>query len=395
MRISGVGCCLIDSIYKNCSYNDSNFSPYWSKTKGDGGLIEGGLVFREDLEKFAGEQYHKILDSITQGRKADFINVGGPAIIALVHASQILFNDDVEINFLGALGNDEFAAIAKTTLETTGLKTSFRTIESVPTSTTDVFSDPTSRNGKGERTFVNTIGAAGYFNSSHLSDYFYKSDIVLLGGTALVPQIHSDIDSILKRAKETGAITVVGTVYDFANEKIDPNKPWSLGKNPAYPYIDLLITDEIEALRLSGRQTITEAASALGSYGVGSLIITRGAHDILFWSRGKLFGDHDLKSFHVNTEIDVLMEADSLLRKDTTGCGDNFVGGVLVSLVRQLSSSVDDNILDIFDVCAWGVSSGGFACTYNGGMYHEKMTGEKAALIEPLVHTYKENYGVT
>lgn len=392
MRINGAGCCLIDSIYMNSRYEDASFKNVMSIKKGDGGLIEGGLVFSEDLELFLQKPYKEILKDLTKGREPDVVNLGGPAVVALVHAAQMLFSEDVEVAFYGAVGKDNDSRHVYSALEATPLRFELKKIEHKGTATTDVFDDPTQRKGKGERSFINTIGAAGYFGPEDLPSSFYDADIVLLGGTALVPRLHDGIHSILQKAKERGCITVVGTVYDFRNEKKSPNKPWPLGTKKSYSYIDLLITDEEEALHLSGAKNISDAANLLISYGVGSLIITRGALDILVYSSGSLISKSELTSMPVSRYMDDLMAKDPSLKKDTTGCGDNFVGGVLVALAKHLAKD-DKTLVSIQEICAHGASSGGFTCTYHGGTFHEKKKGEKAMLLQPVVNAYLESVG--
>ncbi len=392
MRINGAGCSLIDSIYMHSSYDDESFSALWSKQRGDGGLIEGGLVFSEDLEKFSHKNHQEILASLTKGRQPDVVNLGGPAVVAMVHAAQLLAEERVQVTFHGAIGIDEFAQTMRSTIENTPLHHSFKIVKNKPTATTEVFDDPSRRNGKGERSFVNTIGAAGEFGPEDLPDSFYDADIILLGGTALVPRLHDGLHTVLKKAKERGCITVVGTVYDFRNEKRNPDKPWPLGDQSSYENIDLLIVDQEEALKLTGAEDILIAAERLIAFGVGAFIITRGALDMLVWSNGPLIRPYRLGHLPVSDYIDDLMAKDPYLRKDTTGCGDNFVGGVLVSLAKQMKRGVDEGI-DMVDLCAWGAASGGFTCTYHGGTFHEKEPGEKAKLLEPVVQAYKETTG--
>lgn len=86
-----------------------------------------------------------------------------------------------------------------------------------PTFSTIVLSDPSYADGAGERCFINTIGAAFRFSSEHLPSSFYKSDVVLFGGTALVPTLHDHLDECLSMARKRRALNVVGTVYDFRN----------------------------------------------------------------------------------------------------------------------------------------------------------------------------------
>lgn len=77
-----------------------------------------------------------------------------------------------------------------------------------------------------------------------IDDDFFGSDIVVFGGTGLMPQIHDNLTSLLKRAKSKGCITIVNTVFDFRNEKDKPTEKWPLGESEeSYGYIDLLITD--------------------------------------------------------------------------------------------------------------------------------------------------------
>ncbi len=77
MTIAGAGCCLIDYLYSNVSYQTEAILKYRSKKAGDGGIIPGGLVFAEDLEQFAGEPFSKISAALLEGREPDTFNFGG------------------------------------------------------------------------------------------------------------------------------------------------------------------------------------------------------------------------------------------------------------------------------------------------------------------------------
>jgi len=389
MRIAGSGCCLIDSIYMNSSYEEEGFKNVMSIVKGDGGLIKGGLVFSEDIEVFADRPYKEIIRELTKSRKPDVENLGGPAVVALVHAAQILQQEEVAVTFYGAVGKDNQANHVHQAIAKTPLKGELKIVPDKRTATTDVFDDPTQRNGKGERSFINTVGAAGEYGPDDIPSDFYDADIVLLGGTALVPRLHDGLLTVLKKAKDKGCITVVGTVYDFRNEKRAPHERWPLGGEESYKHIDLLVTDEEEALRLSGATEIMDAAKRLIGYGVSSLIITRGALDILVYSNGKLISKCEITSLPVSRYMDDLMAQDPSIRKDTTGCGDNFVGGVLVALAKHLLKK-EKSLVNMRDICAYGASSGGLTCTYHGGTFYEEKSGEKAALLQPVVSAYLE-----
>jgi hypothetical protein len=89
-RISGTGCALVDYLYKPVDFSGTDFIRYLSESRGDGGLAPGKLVFTEEFEKFCGEKYTQIRDRITKNMDPVAINIGGPSIVSLIHAAQML-----------------------------------------------------------------------------------------------------------------------------------------------------------------------------------------------------------------------------------------------------------------------------------------------------------------
>ena len=67
--------------------------------------------------------------------------------------------------------------------------------------------------------------------------------------------------------------------------------------------------------------------------------------------------------------------------------GDNFAGGMIASLARQLKTG-EVGKLDLLEAIAWGVSSGAFACYYVGGTYIEREEGEKHKIVEIFKYQY-------
>ncbi len=387
ITVSGVGCCLVDRLYNNVSFNSEYFLPYLSKEKGDGGLTPGKLVFREEFEKFAGKEFPSVIKDITKGRRPDKINIGGPCIVALVHAAQMLGTMDYTCRFYGCGGKDEDGKFLLSSLSKTPVCIDNYNLTGMATPSTVVFSDPGFDHGHGERIFINSIGAAWDYAPEELDEDFFSSDVVVFGGTALVPQIHDKLGELLDKAKLKGSITVVNTVYDFRNEKASPDKKWPLGKNDdSYRNIDLLIADFEEALRLSGKPTLEGAMQFFREHGTGAVIVTNGSNNLRLFSNGSLF--QELKVLEMPVSDGISEE----LRKghcgDTTGCGDNFAGGVIASLASQLQKGGDT--LDIIEACSWGIVSGGFACFYIGGTFFEKYPGEKRELITPYFDRYKK-----
>jgi sugar/nucleoside kinase (ribokinase family) len=176
-------------------------------------------------------------------------------------------------------------------------------------------------------------------------------------------------------------------VFDFRNEKANPLKRWPLGEDDeSYKLTDILITDKEEALRLSGESEINDAVRFFRAKKVPSFIITNGSSDIIFYSDGSFFHPSSLNQIPVSQSV--RNELKNYSGVDTTGCGDNFVGGVIASVVNQ--SGIGISKYDLKEACSWGVVSGGFACFYMGGTYFEEKPGEKLERIIPYYDSYKK-----
>ncbi len=393
MKIAGIGCCTLDYLYGDFRYDHPVFQQLLSRSPGDGGIIPGGLVFSEDVEEFSGKSFVQLLKEMVGDAPPDAENLGGPSCVALVHASQMLGPEGDEVIYYGAVGDDPAGRKISGFLDRTPVKHQLLLRRGFLSPATLVLSDPTQHGGKGERSFINTIGAAGTVESKDVPEECYDADILLCGGTALVPRLHEQLDTVLKKAKERGCITVVGTVYDFKNEKRSPGKPWPMGSSrDTYRFIDVLITDAEEALKLTGSESLEKAAEAFARFGAKSVIITHGAKQILVYSGGGVFAPQKLTEMPVSRYVDDLLDEDPRRRKDSTGCGDNFVGGVITSLSRQMKNRT--RIPDIREVCAWGAASGGFTCMYHGGTYYESRPGEKREAIEPIASAYRKQAGL-
>jgi len=385
ITVSGVGCCLVDVLYNNISFSSEAMQQFLSKERGDGGLSPGQLVFLEDFVQYAKMPFEEILSLITKGKAPDKINVGGPSVVSLIHLAQMTSKEECLVKFYGRGGSDENGKYLLAALEKSPVVLQDYQLTEGYTPSTFVLSDPSYDNGHGERMFINTIGAANEFKPDFLKDDFFNSDVVVFGGTALVPSIHDHLGALLKKSKEQGAITVVNTVFDFRNEKKNPHLKWPLGeREDSYQNIDLLITDHEEALRLSGTTNTDAAGYFFVQSGLSSFIITNGSKELYSWSDGKLFAKQELRSMPISNQVSKELKINR--EGDTTGCGDNFVGGVLYSIVEQLKQK--NSPLNLLEATSWGVVSGGFTCFYVGGTYHEKTSGEKLARIKPYFEQY-------
>jgi sugar/nucleoside kinase (ribokinase family) len=391
--ISGCGCSLADHVYNNVSFGSQAFKKHESKTPGDGGLKPGALVFTEELEEKTGQGFSTILKELTGGRPPDAFNIGGPSVVPLIHAAQVLGKKQARVNYYGAMGDDTTAGKLMNILRKTPLNIDhYKHLKGEITPFTDVFSDPSYNNGKGERVFVNNIGAAWHYGPEDLEESFFQSRICVFGGTALVPHIHDHIVPLLKKCKNKGAKTIINTVYDFRNEKKDPEKRWPLGEtDESYRLCDLLVMDHEEAVRMSGMKNMEEALRFFIDKKVSALLITRGHEPVTLYSNGDYFRTQPVQRMPVSDQVVRELAGETRRKGDTTGCGDNFAGGVIASLAEQMMHGEAKPSLR--EACAKGIVAGGFACFYMGGAYLESHQNEKRDKISPYYQAYLKEIG--
>jgi sugar/nucleoside kinase (ribokinase family) len=412
IRIAGAGCCLVDILYPNADFSSEAFAAARSRREGDGGLSPGRLVFAQDAERFTGLSLAALVAEIARAGASGLRpseNVGGPSVVSLVHAAQMLEGEDAAVEYHGATGDDELgeelrAMLSRTPLDAAGL-------EARPgrTPSTVVLSDPRWDGGRGERCFINDIGAAEGYAPSALGDGFFGADIVALGGTALVPGLHEGLPGILAEARARGALTFVNTVFDFRAERRDGVGAWPLGgafaeqgqgasgPRPAESYraCDLLVMDRDEALRLSGERELGSALSIFERSGVGAFVVTRGAESVLAWASPKgRFAPMTLSEFPVSERASASRSGGGSPAGDTTGCGDAFAGGVIAELALQMKASDRSGVaqrearLDLADAISWGIAAGAFTLSFLGGTYYESRPGEK----RELVSSYRDDW---
>jgi len=396
ITIHGAGCVLMDYLYRGIDFADARVARLLRKRPGDGGLTIGGLVFADALEEFAGEPIGRILADVTDGRAPDRQNAGGPAIVSLVNTAQLC--ESANVRFFGAVGDDETGDAIRSILAQTPVDLSAMIAASGPSPATYVLSDPDYDGGHGERMFINRLGVAARVGLRDLGKDFVQADIVQLGGTALTPALHESLPILLRGARASGALTVVNTVYDFRAELTHPGRRWTLGGDESYPLIDLLVTDAEEAARLTERGTPEEAVDWFLERGVGAAIVTNGPRPVVFAATEGRFARVAPASLPVMTEYAASPEVREA-NGDTTGCGDNFVGGVVAGVAEQLetagSPSAVPRPVDLIAAVRLGIASGAFCMTHLGGTYIESRSGEKRRRIEAIGVQYDSNREVT
>jgi sugar/nucleoside kinase (ribokinase family) len=389
----------MDILQPDVDFSSPAFRALGSRHDGDGGLTPGRLVFAEDAEVFGGRPFPAMLRDLVGDAPPAAENVGGPSVVALIHAAQMLEGEGATISFHGARGDDGLGDRLEALLRRTPLSLEGWLKGRGSTPSTWVLSDPRWDSGRGERCFVNEIGAAAHFAPADLGPEFGSADIVALGGTALVPALHDGLPGVLSEARGRSALTIVNTVFDFRSERRAPSSPWPLGGSSApgrepgppesYRNCDLIVMDRDEALRLSGETRLEAAIRYFTSSGVGAFVVTRGAESVIAWAGQGRFEPFETVAFPVidrpsaRSMAEAAGFAGAASGGDTTGCGDAFAGGIIASLARQLSGSGKDR-LDLEEAIGWGIAGGAFTLSILGGTWFETRPGEKRLIVEAI-----------
>jgi sugar/nucleoside kinase (ribokinase family) len=220
--------------------------------------------------------------------------------------------------------------------------------------------------------------------------------MILFGATALVPPLHDALDELTTRGRKSGAFVMVCTVFDFRNEARLKGMPWPLVED--YGNIDLLVVDKEESIKISGAPTVSEAMEWFLGKGCGSVVITQGADEVLLGNgsagskTNREFKPLKRRSMPTCRYADEIV-ASMTTPRDTTGCGDNFVGGMIDSIARQLERAPSKNgreCLDLEDAVISGIAAGSVALTCLGGVYYEEAPGQKLEALDSYLTAYRK-----
>lgn len=237
------------------------------------------------------------------------MSYGGDAL----NEATVLHKLGGDVRLLTVLGEDEAGRAVLRRMEQVGLDTacvSFR--EDLRTSVNVVLVKPS-----GERCFLTDPQASQ--RKLRLEDisipYPADTGILCFASMFVFPQMKTaEMAAVFRAAKEQG-ITVCA---DMTKRK---NGESTADVAEALQYLDYLFPNDAEAMLLTGKDTVEEAAADLLAAGVGTVVVKCGAKGCYITSRER--------TFWVAPEAQVQVV-------DTTGAGDSFVGGFLYALSQDL-----------------------------------------------------------
>ena len=377
MRISGVGCCVLDVLHDvPPGEGEARMARYLSRVAGDGGLVRGGAVLRSALEERFGRPVAEVVADVA-GSARSTITLGGVAAAGLIAAAQLLRGEGIDVRFYANLSDDEDGALVRRLLSRTPLsmeRVGWRHGRYPKTHILNERGD----GGTGERTFIAEAGVSEELALApeDLDRAFFESEVALFSAIWWEPRLCSRLTSLLAECKRAGAVTVVGTAFDPSRS--DDRSRWALGdSDEAYRYVDALVVNQTEALLHSGETELGRALEFFRRAGVGACVVTEGVDPVLYWSGGRPFAPADGR-LPIPEAILRDKASGALPTGDSVGCGDNFAGGVVASVALQRKAG---RALDLREAVLLGNLSGGIASTHAGGVFYERHPGEKRELL--------------
>ncbi|MFJ1645175.1 ribokinase [Streptomyces sp. NPDC088258] len=202
-----------------------------------------------------------------------------------------------EVAMIGAVGDDEYGALLRHTLEASGVDTDLLRTAEGPSGTAHVVVDD-----EGANAIVVIPGANG--TVTHLAP---GEESVIATASALLLQLELPLDAVLAGALAARRHSV-RTV--LTPSPAQPLPPELLGA------VDLLVPNEHEAATLTGIADVRMSAEALLRQ-VPEVVVTLGAAGSLYAARGA---------------EPVTVPAPRVRAVDTTAAGDTFVGVLAVAL---------------------------------------------------------------
>ena len=272
------------------------------------------------------------------------ISVGGGAMLSAIAAQRLGWKTTV----VGKLCTDAFSDYCVDVLKKAGVDTSYVTRSETDTmSLTFALVRP-----NGDRHFLGRLGS----NNRTLSPWDFdlsvvtKAKIVSYGSFLVLPELDQEMPRIFHAAREAGALTVA----DCAN---DSYHQWAETVLRCLPETDYFIPSQVEAEYLTGETDPAVMARLLMARGCRNLIIKLG----------------EVGCYVTDGVTARIVPAFTVPHvSDTTGAGDNFVGGFMAGLLEGL---------DLFEAARYANATAAVSVTGPGG---EGALRDKSQVLELL-----------
>jgi sugar/nucleoside kinase (ribokinase family) len=264
------------------------------------------------------------------------LHIGGCASNAAIALAKL----DLPVEVIGKVGEDPFGDFVISVLQERGIGTRGVKRDSVKgTSVTMVMVDP-----DGERRFIHYIGANAALTLKDI-DFRLISEAAILhiGGSLVLPGIDGEPTAeLLRKARETGVITFLDTVWDDTGR-------WMALLKPSLPFIDYFIPSLPEAQQITGYEKPEQVARDLIRRGVRTVALKMGAEGCLVMSEdGQVLR---LPAY----DVEVV---------DATGAGDAFAAGFIAGVWHKWTLEKTARFASaVGAMCVTGIGAAGLVGT--------------------------------
>ncbi len=216
----------------------------------------------------------------------------------------------ISTGLMGKVGTDGFGDFVIDYIKGSGLDTrGIKRTSSVNTSATMVMVS-----ADGERTFFHYLGANAELCYDDVDfDIVREAKILHIAGAFLMPRFDGKAAAmVLKQAREWGIITSLDTAWDSKGN-------WMDVLEPCLSHLDIFMPSIEEARMITGKETPSEIAESLLSYGIGTVALKMGEH-------GSYIRTQDWEMSVPIYKVDPV---------DATGAGDAFAAGFLAGVSKN------------------------------------------------------------
>ena len=236
-----------------------------------------------------------------------------------------------KVSFLGMVGNDDFGAFVKTSLEKRGVDTSnLIEVSSAATGLTAIL------NYDEDRANVTYPGAMSIMGLKDIRpEAIAEAKHVHISSVFMQETLHKDIYEIVKLVKDQGATLSMDLQFD-------PEEKWDFDYKRILPLVDIFMPNEQELMALTRTNSPEKAIDAVRPY-INVLVLKMG-------SKGSLLVTKDSEK-----ALPAMLNSNVV---DAIGAGDSFNSGFITRLAAG----------DPLDVCQqYGNMTGAVNTTAAGG----------------------------
>lgn len=212
-----------------------------------------------------------------------------------------------KVSFLGMVGNDDFGAFVRTSLEKRGVDTSnLIEVSTAATGLTAIL------NYDQDRANVTYPGAMSIMGVKDIRpEVIAQAKHIHISSIFLQETLHKDIYEIVKLVKDNGATLSMDMQFD-------PEEKWDFDYKKILPLVDIFMPNIQELTAVTGKKTLEEAVAEVRPY-INVLVVKMG-------SKGSTVVTKEGEKF-----LPAMLNSNVV---DAIGAGDSFNSGFITAFVQ-------------------------------------------------------------